>query len=232
MGVQADRVSFRQHALSVSLILTLARPFLLFGGRSSSHRSIRPDPIIYRLARVCEFAFGGVGFVSAISQGETDYRRILSRPSAAADFETVFAIGSRQAKCYALVGLRQLNRRRFESFAATLQSSKAEVAVARGCVEMGHPMAEIVNRIRSSVYSGPMTRELIPPSRVTQPRTAHHHEQSWIDRLVGLFSPVGPPLPDPPPHPPGPPPPPPPAPPLPLRSASDRVWADSNGLCP
>jgi hypothetical protein len=107
------------------------------------------------LARVCVFAFGGVGFVSAISQGETDYKSILARPSAAADFETLFAIGNRQAKCYALVGLRQVNPRRFEALASTLQSSKAEVAVARGCVIMGYPMAEVVNRIRSGIYSVP-----------------------------------------------------------------------------
>lgn len=224
-------MSFRRHALSVSLILTLSPPVILPRATNSPHRSTPRDRIVSRLARVCEFAFGGVGFVSAISQGETDYRRILSRPSAAADFETVFAIGNRQAKCYALVGLRQLNPRRFEALASALQSSRAEVAVARGCVEIEHPMAEIVNRIRSGVYSGPITRDLIPSSRVTQIRTTPQREQSWIDRLVGLFSPVGPRLPDPPPHPPGPPPPPPPPPPLPLRSASDRVWADSNGLC-
>jgi hypothetical protein len=58
----------------------------------------RSDPIVDRMAEVNLFAFGGVGFAGVISEGERDYRLILSRPSAQADFEKLFAVGTLEAK--------------------------------------------------------------------------------------------------------------------------------------
>jgi len=54
------------------------------------------DSVLERLAKVDRFAFGGTGFAGVISRGEKDYRVILSRPSAEADFEKLFAVGNAQ----------------------------------------------------------------------------------------------------------------------------------------
>ena len=115
------------------------------------------------MTKVDTFAFGGIGFALAISKGETDYRIILSSPSAAADFERVFALGNPQAKAYALVGLRQTNAKRFTELATSLQASTTAVRFGRGCDIYELPLSEIVKRIRSGMYSGPSTRDLIPP---------------------------------------------------------------------
>lgn len=67
------------------------------------------DPPLHGLAGVGVFAFGGVGIAGVTSQGEKDYRVILSRSSALAEFEKLFATGNPQAKAYALVGIRALD---------------------------------------------------------------------------------------------------------------------------
>src|SRR5581483_936184 len=149
---------------------------------------------------------GGVGFVLATSQGELDYRAILSRKSAAADFETIFQIGNPQAKCYALTGLRQVNPSRFQSLAAPLQSSRTCVAVTRGCVTFSQSMGDTVKGIRSGIYSGPLSHVLIPPPEPRKPHTTDQEEMTWHRLLALFFSPSS--KPDPPAPPPGPPPPP------------------------
>jgi hypothetical protein len=157
-----------------------------------------------RLERVCCFAFGGVGFVLATSQGELDYRTILSRKSVAADLESVFRIGNPQAKCYALTGLRQVNPSRFESLAASLQSSRTCVDVTRGCITFSQPMAEILKQIQSGIYSGPLTHDLIPPPEPANPATTDQKETTRY-RLLALFFTASS-RPDPPAPPPSPPP--------------------------
>ena len=61
-----------------------------------------------RLANIDRFAFGGIGYAGLTSQGEKDYKLILARPSAMADFERLLSSGNSQAKSYALVGIRFL----------------------------------------------------------------------------------------------------------------------------
>ena len=71
---------------------------------------------------------------NAISQGEKDYKLILSRPSAMADFEKLLSVGNPQAKCYALVGIRTLELNRFKELLRTLRNPKEEVQAQFGCM--------------------------------------------------------------------------------------------------
>ena len=123
-----------------------------------AQRLIAPDILIPRIAQTETFAFGGVGFVLTISQGELAYRELLSYPEPAVDFERVFAEGNPQGKAYALVGLRQTNPKRFAELAASLQSSTTLVQTGEGCVVDEVQMRELVKEIRAGLFSGPMTR--------------------------------------------------------------------------
>src|SRR5258708_2169459 len=71
------------------------------------------DVVLERLSKVKYFAFGPSGFAGVRSQGEKDYRLILSRPSAKTDFEKLYSQGDPQARTYALVGIHKLNSKRF-----------------------------------------------------------------------------------------------------------------------
>jgi hypothetical protein len=77
----------------------------------------------------------------------------LSRASAEADFERIFAVGSPEAKCYALVALRKLNSQRFTALISRLRSSKRAVATAHGCNMMNERLAALSERIRAGDYS-------------------------------------------------------------------------------
>jgi hypothetical protein len=113
----------------------------------------KPDPVADRLANTELFAFGGIGFTNVIWQGEKDYRMVFSRSSAEADFEKIFSVGNRQAKCYALVALRKLNPERFKVLALSLRSSKGEVSTMHGCLASHEALAALSERIRAGDYS-------------------------------------------------------------------------------
>jgi hypothetical protein len=143
---------------SIALISFLC---LFAGSGNCAHGLEKLDPVLGRMGKLELFAFGGVGFAMSISEGEKDFAVVLSRPSATADFERLFAAGNAQAKCYALVGLRQLNRQRFEALAASLRLSKSPVATARGCLMFSVPVSEIVARIQAGSYWESFTRRLV-----------------------------------------------------------------------
>jgi hypothetical protein len=112
-----------------------------------------PDPVVDRMAEVNLFAFGGVGFAGVISEGERDYRIILSRPSARADFEKLFAVGNLQAKCYALVAIRALNSEKFKTLSSSLRRSKSEVTTMHGCIMSRQTLAALIEGIAAGGYS-------------------------------------------------------------------------------
>jgi hypothetical protein len=129
--------------------LLLAGLLIVFAsgiGQSQQNRELD------RLAHVDRFAFGDVGYAGVISQGEKDFEAILHRPSAALEFETLYKIGTRQAKAYALVGLRRLRSARFRELAASSGNSKEIVETMSGCIVFHEPFSDVVKRIKSGVY--------------------------------------------------------------------------------
>jgi hypothetical protein len=111
------------------------------------------DPVLDRLAKVERFAFGGTGYAGVISQGEKDYKLVLARASAKADFERLLAIGNPQAKSYALVGLRKLDRSRFEQISKSFRDSTEEVVTQTGCIVSHETLGIILKRIDAGDYS-------------------------------------------------------------------------------
>ena len=124
---------------------------LVIAGAARSAES--SNTAVDRLAKVDLFAFGGVGFAGVISPGEKDYKLVLSSPSAETDFERLLASGNPQAKCYALVGIRQLNPEKFKTLSAPLHSSKEQVSTMRGCILSHQTMAALIERIEAGSYS-------------------------------------------------------------------------------
>ena len=111
------------------------------------------DPALNRLAHVDHFAFGGVGFAGVTSLGEKDYRLILARPSALADFERLFAVGNIQAKCYALAAIHDLDHRKFAELASRLRNSKGQVRVMSGCIVSQQALSSVVARVEAGAFS-------------------------------------------------------------------------------
>jgi len=110
------------------------------------------DANFERLSKIVVFAFGGVGFSGATSPGEKDYKVILSRPSAMAEFERLYSSGNIMAKCYALVGIHRLSPQRFRELARPLHNSKEQVVTMHGCLMSYEPLGVIINQIESGRY--------------------------------------------------------------------------------
>ena len=111
------------------------------------------DSTFERLAKVDRFAFGGIGDAGITSQGEKDYKLILARPSALADFEKLLPAGNPQAKSYALLGIRALNPDRFKELSRKLRESKIEVVTQSGCIEYQEPLEIVLKHIEAGEYS-------------------------------------------------------------------------------
>jgi hypothetical protein len=111
------------------------------------------DTTVERLAKVEIFAFGPTGYAGITSQGEKDYKVILSRSSASADFERLYSLGNPQAKSYALVGLRAVNPDRFKKISSSLHESKDGVTTESGCIVSHESLGTVLKRIDAGDFA-------------------------------------------------------------------------------
>jgi hypothetical protein len=116
-------------------------------------QTTQPDTVLDRLSKVERFAFGPTGYAGRTSAGEKDFRTVLARGSALADFEELFHKGNIQAKSYALVGILKLNPTRFEELVRPLRDSKKIVTTMKGCIVLHEPLAQILKQIEAGKYS-------------------------------------------------------------------------------
>lgn len=117
-----------------------------------------PESLLMRLLSVFLWSGNwhlvGLGTPGVISQGEKDYKIILSRQSALADFERLYFVGNLQAKSYALIGVHQINSKNFEELARSARTSKEEATIERGCIISRESIGAIVKQIELDQYPG------------------------------------------------------------------------------
>jgi hypothetical protein len=108
---------------------------------------------LIRLVTVDRFAFGGIGYSQSQSAGEADYETIFSRPSALAEFETIYLVGNPEATAYALFGIHELNLDRYLELARPLRNSHERVLTQSGCLVSVEAVETIIRHIDSGLYS-------------------------------------------------------------------------------
>jgi hypothetical protein len=70
-----------------------------------------------------------------------------------ADFEKLVSVGNLEAKCYALVGIRALDRNRFHELYHSMRDSKEKVLTQDGCIESYAMLTAVLKRIEAGEYS-------------------------------------------------------------------------------
>lgn len=133
------------------------------------HAENTSDPVFDRLAKVERFAFGGTGLGGVISQGEKDFKEILSRSTALKDFERLYSSGNPQAQCYALVGIHTLDPKRFEELSKSLSNNKTEIMTMSGCLIIQLPFHTIVESIATGFYFSTPEKKKKTPNPALQP---------------------------------------------------------------
>jgi hypothetical protein len=125
------------------------------------------DPVA-ALIRAPSFCMGCEAYAGDLISGDEAFSVILRRKTAAADLQKIFERGNREGQLYALAGLREIDRRRFEQACARFHADYGSVIV----VLTHHPSsvlhgstAEILRSIRAGSYSG-MVRVMQKPRRL------------------------------------------------------------------
>ncbi len=104
------------------------------------------------LAKTHSFAFGGVGVAGTTSPGESLFRQVLTSPNAAAEFHSILATGTPEAKLYALTALHVLEPASFTEAAAPLKKENPTVETIAGCMVMKQPTAGVITNIAKGRY--------------------------------------------------------------------------------
>ena len=86
------------------------------------------DPV-EQLMGARSFCMGYEVYAGRIISGDDAFMTILKRKSATADLARVFEHGSREARMYALAGLREIDRLRFEADFARVRAGYGSVIV-------------------------------------------------------------------------------------------------------
>jgi hypothetical protein len=109
---------------------------------------------LQRISNARVFAFGGIGYAGTTSEGEKDFRIIMSLPTneAIIAFETLSATGNAQAKSYALAGMRKLDKTRFDVMLTAVRASELKVQTENGCIVSQRPLREVAIDLKSGKY--------------------------------------------------------------------------------
>lgn len=135
-------------SVSAALIGVLAA-----GCAGNSVASTSPVPLPGdTLARVNLFAFGGVGFTGALSQGELMFRAVLREPDALDRCKMLALNGTPAARMYGLPGIHVLAPGLFASYAQSGTREGSQVLVMNGCVGTYERVADVAARIERGTF--------------------------------------------------------------------------------
>jgi len=132
--------------------------FLVLGSRGFGVEW-EPDKAYERLLAARVFAFGGVGFAGTTTDGEKAFHVVLASTNRLELLKRVLKDGTREARMYALCGLRKTAPEEFQVEAERIGSEKETVKMMSGCLMFQEPVSSVVERIRSGAYDGDVDRD-------------------------------------------------------------------------
>lgn len=137
----------------MKVVVFLALCFVSLVATAAEHPKEYYDPDVQRLMNVQGFAFGPTGPVNARSAGEQAFAAILQKPQAIRCMLQVFDHGTAEAKCYALVALREYSTDLFVSAASSFRLDQMpEVRIIEGETIRPAPATKVIDDIRRGMY--------------------------------------------------------------------------------
>lgn len=134
----------------VALAIFSVFAVLAFG---AEHPKEYYDPDVQRLMAVQAFAFGPTGFKRELSTGEQAFSAIVKKKEAIRCLLQVYDHGTAEAKCYALVGLREFSAELYVSTASSFRLDEMpEVRTIDGEAIKPVPTTKILEKIQQGLY--------------------------------------------------------------------------------
>jgi len=106
-----------------------------------------------RLNKAERFAFGKIGYAAVTSQGEKDLRTLIEGECPTVTLKILYATGTLQAKCYALVAFQKLSKIEFEALLKEMEDEDAEVTTVSGCEILRGPVIQLLKEIKKGAYA-------------------------------------------------------------------------------
>jgi len=116
------------------------------------------------------FRLGGIGYAGVTSQEEIALRKLMKQENASLVLEELFFKGTLTGQLYALMGLRFVDKAKYEKLFPQLSENHKEVSVQEGCIVHSRTVKEIVNFMETGNYDFFIQRKLPSDSDKLNPR--------------------------------------------------------------
>jgi hypothetical protein len=122
-----------------------------FAADSTEHP--QPSQQVYEQFRsIKTFAFGGVGPLGSMSDGEQCFHTIAISSNALELFTTALTNGTTEARLYALCGIRHLAPQTFDAHTAAVMAANKRITIMEGCFVSRERTSNVVIRIKEGFY--------------------------------------------------------------------------------
>jgi hypothetical protein len=139
-------------SLLIPLILSLLCQCHCFAADSTAPPQQAFRQVYEQFCSIKTFAFGGVGPLGAMSDGERCFRTVAMSSNALQLFATALTNGTTEARLYALCGIRHLAPRTFDAHAAPVVAANKRAAIMVGCFLSRERTSNVVVRIKEGLY--------------------------------------------------------------------------------
>lgn len=106
------------------------------------------------------FRVGGIGVAGVTPPEEIALRRIMKQGNASTVLESLYSRGSSAGKLYAMLGLRFVNRAKYEELVPKLQQNTYKVDTQAGCIISEEKVQVVIKSMEAGNYDIAIQREL------------------------------------------------------------------------
>jgi hypothetical protein len=122
--------------------------------RSGEHPVEFYDADVQRLVSVEWFAFGGIGYAGMTSVGEKAFGALVKKKEAIRYILAAFDYGNPEARCYALVALRESSPKLFsERLASFRKQLPKKITTMCGCIVSEDKPSDVLAAIEAGKYA-------------------------------------------------------------------------------
>jgi hypothetical protein len=123
------------------------------------HNADTMDPLKLLQESQC-FRIGPVGYAGIISPYLCALCHVFKMTNASTMLEELYATGTRTGRLYALLGLRFVNRAKYDEYLPQMKTLNGAIETQLGCIVFPQSIQVTINSIETGGYDADIQREL------------------------------------------------------------------------